>query len=97
MNYTVKYKKFHWLFWRTIKNVANDGFVDGYIIDNPMAPPGTPSFRYFTQENGIRYEIPIKNMVFVFTSNREEILKKQNEKRTKQQAEELARRKLENN
>jgi len=65
MKYTVKYKK-GW-FWKRIKNVIGDGYVEGRNV------------RFFILEDKTMIEIPAYNIIFKFPPERETLLKK-NEK-----------------
>lgn len=65
MKYTVKYKK-RW-FWKRIKNVIGDGYVEGRNV------------RFFILEDKTMIEIPAYNIIFKFPPERETLLKK-NEK-----------------
>ena len=60
--YTVKYKKAHWLFWKTLKNVQADGHI-----------PNLPT-RYFILKDDSRVEIPI-DFMFKFSKERFECFK----------------------
>lgn len=65
MKYTVKYKK--GMFWRKIKNVIGDGYVERRNV------------RFFILEDKTMIEIPAYNIIFKFPPERETLLKK-NEK-----------------
>ena len=57
MTYNVKYKK--GLFWKNIKNVVGDGYIENRDI------------RYFILENGSVVEVSVVGVVFKFPPERE--------------------------
>jgi hypothetical protein len=62
MSYNVKYKK--GFFWKKLKNVIGDGYVENRDI------------RFFMLEDLTRVEIPAKQTLFVFSKEREEEARK---------------------
>ena len=75
MSYTVYYKKTNSIFWKTIKNVKGDGFVeDGYSTDI------TKNIRWFILEDETRFEIDCENMIFKFSKERFYMIEKQMKK-----------------
>lgn len=58
MNYTVKYRKTGSMFFKFLKSVKGDGFVDNKNI------------RFFILDDDSRIEISTDNMEFVFCRNR---------------------------
>jgi hypothetical protein len=62
MKYTVKYKR--GLFWKTLKNVVEDGFFKD------------SKSRFFILENGESIEIPVAETLFWFFKERQEVIKK---------------------
>ncbi len=85
MNYTVKYKKIGSFFWRTIKNVKGDGFIEnGYQFIGMDKPPvgTTKNIRWFILDDESRLEIPADNTIFVFSKDRYFSIKKNMEQQT---------------
>ena len=66
MKYTVKYKR--GLFWKTLKNVVEDGFFKD------------SKSRFFVLESGESYEIPAPGTIFWFSKERENVIKKNKSK-----------------
>ena len=66
--YTVKYKKIGQVFWKTLKNIKGDGFLE------------TNTHRFFITEDEERIEIPTKDIMFIFDSKRFLDIKKNMEK-----------------
>ena len=63
--YEVKYRRYNQWFWRTIKDVVEDGIAGASV--------STISFRFFITKNLTRIEIPISGMLFKFDPERAEI------------------------
>lgn len=59
--YTVKYKKNNAWFWTTMKSVKADGCMQPEV--------GVP-YRWFILGDDTRLEIPMNDMIFLFTSDR---------------------------
>ena len=68
MIYKVKYKKHNQWFWRTIKDVIEDGIIGVAISAIP--------FRFFITKNLTRIEIPIGGTLFKFAPERAEIIRR---------------------
>lgn len=65
--YTVKYKKIGSFFWKKLKSVKGDGFVEnGYNV----AIGTTKNIRWFVLKDETRIEIPCEKMIFKFSPNR---------------------------
>lgn len=64
--YDVKYKSHNQWFWRTIKDVVEDGIIG---IDVSTIP-----FRFFITKNLTRIEIPINGTLFKFAPERAEVI-----------------------
>ena len=60
MSYTIKYKK--GLFWRTLKNVVQDGYIEGHGV------------RFFVFEDKTVLEIPVNNCIFKFDVERMDLV-----------------------
>ena len=58
MSYTVKYKQ--GLFWKVLRNVIADGFIEQLPI------------RFFILQDGRRIEIESKGVTFIFSKERNE-------------------------
>ena len=69
MKYTVKYKR--WLFWKTIKNVV----ADGYIEDKNV--------RFFILEDGSSVEMDMTKIILTFSKEREDVIKLNNQQNGK--------------
>jgi len=70
MGYTVKHKRRFQLFWRRIRNVAEDGLIV------------TGTHRYFLKEDKTAVEIPIHMASFKFSKERQIM----NEEKSRQDA-----------
>jgi len=66
--YVVNYKRHNQWFWRTIKDVVEDGIVGEAV--------STISFRFFVTKNLTRFEIPIDGTLFKFAPERAEIIRR---------------------
>jgi hypothetical protein len=60
--YNIKYKRF--LFWKTIRNVVADGYIDDREV------------RYFILEDNSIIEISTRGTMFEFPPERSEVIKK---------------------
>lgn len=63
--YTVKYKMPGWLFWRSLKNVSDDGI----LFQQVAGGSGSLPMRYFHLIGGNRVELPM-TMMFSFDPRR---------------------------
>lgn len=63
MTYTVKFKRRFQLLWRRIRDVAEDGVIDGLS-----------SHRYFITKSGQRHEVPTEHTRFVFSGERANLI-----------------------
>ena len=68
MNYQVKYKPVHSLFWKSISKVKGDGILE------------ETGQRFFILEDETRVELPTANMLFRFSKERFYSIKQQMEK-----------------
>jgi len=70
--YTVYYKKIGGFFWKKIKRVKGDSFVEnGYSLGPNNIPIGTTKdIRWFILEDETRIEIPCNGIIFKFSSQR---------------------------
>lgn len=59
--YTVKYKKTNAWFWKTLKRVKGDGAMQQEV---------GAAYRWFIMENDERLEIPMDDMIFLFSNDR---------------------------
>lgn len=66
--YEVKYRTYNQWFWRTIKDVVEDG-ISGVDVS-------TIPFRFFMTKNLTRIEIPINGTLFKFAPERAEIARR---------------------
>lgn len=72
-SYTCRYKKPGWLFWRTIKNVKGDAFLNDV------------GYRIILCEDETRYEIPLKDMIIQFGKDREIAIRMSNIQKEKEE------------
>jgi hypothetical protein len=66
--YNVKYKR--GLFWKTVKGIVADGFIEEFAI------------RFFILKDGRRVEVPTEGTVFMFSKERDEIIKREQANKT---------------
>jgi len=72
ITYEVQYKKIGSLFYKKLKKVKGDGFLEDNIIQD-VAGIRTTNFknaRWFILEDETRIEIPLLNHIFVFAKER---------------------------
>jgi len=80
-HYTVKYKFANKWFFHTIKRVTADLKLDGSTKnERGEASPWPFPVRVFICEDGTRHEIPLPGTVFIFSPEREVIIKSMIEK-----------------
>lgn len=86
MPYTVYYKKNDSFFWKKLKKVKGDGFIEnGYIAGADGRVIGTTKdIRWFILEDETRIEIPSKMFVFKFSKERFMQIKQNMEKESGQ-------------
>jgi len=82
--YSVKYKKVNSVFWKKIKNVKGDGFIENGFIAGPdgRAIGTTKNIRWFILNDETRIEIPSEDVVFKFSAERFIHIKQQMERET---------------
>lgn len=88
MFYTVYYKKANSFFWKKIKKVKGDGFIEnGYIAGpNNTAIGTTKDIRWFILDDETRIEVPAGgDMLFKFSKERHFAIRKQMNKEAGQQ------------
>lgn len=70
--YTVKYKKIGSFFWKKLKSVKGDGFVEnGYDTGyNKVDIRTTKNIRWFVLKDETRVEIPCEGIIFKFSPKR---------------------------
>ena len=74
ITYTVYYKRTNSLFWKKLKKVKGDSFIEGGSISlgphNENVPPPSKNIRYFILEDETRIEIDMHCMVIKFSKDR---------------------------
>jgi|GEM_PF-1214405 hypothetical protein len=72
MLYTVYYKKLNGFFWRKLKRVKGDGFIENGYVPGPnnTAIWTTKNIRWFILEDETRIEIPAGDVLFKFSKER---------------------------
>ena len=68
MTYTVLYKKMGNFFYKKLKKVKGDGFIENEII--PTGNPTLKDIRWFMLEDETRIEIPANVHIFKFSKER---------------------------
>jgi hypothetical protein len=63
-SYNAKYKR--GLFWKTVKGIVADGYIEGTNV------------RFFILEDGTRIEIPMSKCIVIFDKKRSESVKQEN-------------------
>jgi hypothetical protein len=67
--YEVRYKKVNSIFWKNLRKVIGDGFVENQVdVNNKIV--STKDIRWFILEDETRIEIPCQNIIFKFSNNR---------------------------
>ncbi len=83
MTYTVRYKKINSLFWRSLKRVKGDGFIEGGPLqagpNGQVIGPANLPIRWFILEDETRVEIPAMGYLFRFSPQRFMNIKKRME------------------
>ena len=69
MTYTVKFKCFNNFFWKKLRNVKADGFVEG-VFSEAGANELSSRIRYFILQDESRIEIPANTHLFKFSKER---------------------------
>jgi len=67
--YEVKYKKVNSIFWKNLRKVVGDGFVENQVDANNRII-SSKDIRWFMLEDETRIEISCQNMIFKFSKNR---------------------------
>jgi hypothetical protein len=82
MGYTVYYKNINSFFWKKLKRVKGDGFIEnGFVAGADGRAIGTTKdIRWFILEDETRIEIPVKGIIFKFSLQRFMSIKQQTEK-----------------
>ncbi len=75
MNYTVKYKRAGAFFWKTIKNVKGDGYVEN-------GNGSTKNIRWFILSDESRLEMPADGIIFKYSKERYFSIKQYMEQQT---------------
>lgn len=80
MLYTVYYKKVNGFFWRKLKRVKGDGFIENGYVPGPnnTAIGTTKDIRWFILEDETRIEVPAgDNVLFKFSKERHFAIREQ--------------------